>query len=59
MAIGEGEIVKVEVEVEGVVNVEGRGVLLGKLWQPFVKVRYVRFQNIKILRKYLQDFASC
>jgi len=34
VAIGEGEIVKVEVEVEGVVKVvegSGRGVLLGKL----------------------------
>ena len=35
MAIGEGEMVKVEVEgVVKVVEGSGRGVLLGKLWQP-------------------------
>lgn len=42
VAIGEGEMV--EVEVEGVVDVvEGREVILGKLWQPFVQERYFRF----------------
>ena len=40
VAIGEGEMV----EVEGVVDVvEGREVILGKLWQPFVQERYFRF----------------
>ena len=35
MAIGEGEIVKVEGEgVFNVVEGSGGGVLLGKLWQP-------------------------
>ena len=60
MAIGEGEIVKVEVEVEveGLVIVKGRGVLLGKLWQPIFKVRYFRYiKTLKVEKKNSQGFC--
>ena len=39
MAIGEGEAVKVELTEVVVVELEEKGVVLGKLWQPEMGVK--------------------
>ena len=39
MAIGEGEAVKVELKEVVVVELEEKGVVLGKLWQPEMGVK--------------------
>ena len=48
MAIGDGEIVELDGVVVDVV-VEGREVILGKLWQPTIKERYM-LDSLKLLK---------